>query len=69
MRKVLDHIEDGFCIGPDGWVPPEHFDTIMGLQKDCFNELVRIVRETEDEGPDEPLKNEEDVRAIWPWDV
>lgn len=68
-RKVLDYIEKTFMIGPDGWVPPEHYEIVMGLQKDCFNELVRTVIETPDEGPDEPLTNEEDVRAIWPWDV
>lgn len=66
---MLGHLEETFRIGPDGWVAPEHYEIIMKFQKDCFNELLRIVRETEDEGPDEPLKNEEDVRAIWPWDV
>lgn len=69
VHKVLDYIEKTFRIGPDGWVPPEHYETVMEIQKDCFNELVRTVHATEDGGPDEPLKNEEDVRAIWPWDV
>lgn len=62
-------MQDSLFVSSDGWVPAENYETAMEMQKDLFRQFLDMLSKGEDTDPDDPLKDEEDVRAIWLYDV
>lgn len=53
----------------DGWVPVEDWEATKVAHKDMFDGMLHAVLNNEDPDPDEPIRNEADLRAIWPFDI
>ncbi|KAF1960178.1 hypothetical protein CC80DRAFT_465850 [Byssothecium circinans] len=53
----------------DGWVPPEHWEATESAHRELFKSLLQEVLGNEHPDDDEPLRDETDVREIWPFDL
>lgn len=55
--------------GSDGGVPSEDWEAIEEANKALFDGCLQAVLTNEDPEPDEPIRDERDLRAIWPFDI
>lgn len=69
IRGLEMDLQDSLFVSSDGWVPAENYETAMEMQKDLFRQFLDMLLKGEDADPDDPVMDEEDVRAIWPYDV
>lgn len=53
----------------DGWVPTEDWESKRLAQRELFDGMLQAVLSNEDPDDDEPIRNEKDLRAIWPFDL
>ena len=53
----------------DGWVPPEDWKATKSAHKEMFSRMLQEVLGNEDPDDDEPIRNEADLRKIWPFDL
>jgi len=53
----------------DGWVPPEEWETTELAHKEMFDGMLHAVLTNEDPDDDEPIRNEQDLKMIWPFDI
>ena len=53
----------------DGWVPPEDWEATKSAHREMFEEMLQAVLTNESPDDDEPIKDEGDLRAIWPFDI
>jgi hypothetical protein len=53
----------------DGWVPPEDWEATELAHREVFNGMLQAVLSNESPDDDEPIKDEGDLRAIWPFDI
>lgn len=56
-------------IATDGWVPPEDWEATKSAHREMFDGMLQTILTYEDLGDDEPIKDEKDLRAIWPFDL
>jgi hypothetical protein len=53
----------------DGWVPPEQWEAAQLKHQEVFVGMLPEVLENEQPDDDEPIKSEDDLRGIWPFDL
>lgn len=53
----------------DGWVPAEKWETTEATHKEIFNGMLQAVLTNQGSDHDEPVKDEETLRSIWPFDI
>jgi hypothetical protein len=53
----------------DGWVPPGHWEETEAAHKELFRAMLQHIQENEHPDDDEPIRDEADVREIWPFDL
>jgi hypothetical protein len=53
----------------DGWAPPEDWETVEKAHKEMFDGMLQAVLSNESPDDDEPIRNEEDLKEIWPFDL
>ena len=53
----------------DGWVPVQDWETTQAAHKELFDGILQAVLNNQDADPDEPVKDEETLRSIWPFDI
>lgn len=53
----------------DGWVPTQDWETAQQGQGVMFNGMRQAVIENDQADDDEPIRTEEDLREIWPFDL
>lgn len=53
----------------DGWVHPEDWEATELAHREVFEALVQQLRDVEQPNDDEPIKSEDDLREIWPFDL
>lgn len=53
----------------DGWVPPEHWEATESAHKEIFRGMLQEVLGNEHPDNDEPIRDETDLREIWPFDL
>ncbi|KAB8069206.1 kinase-like domain-containing protein [Aspergillus leporis] len=53
----------------DGWVPTEDWETTEAMHKEIFNGMLQAVLTSQGSDHDEPVKDEETLRSIWPFDI
>ena len=53
----------------DGWVPTNEWRATQTAHKEMFHGILREVIETAKTHDDEPIKDEADLREIWPFDL
>jgi hypothetical protein len=53
----------------DGWVPPEAWESTLVEHKEMHEGMLAEVLSCEDLDEDEPVRNERDLREIWPFDL
>ena len=53
----------------DGWVPIEDWEETESAHKELFNGMLQAVLTSESPDDGEPIKDEGDLRAIWPFDI
>lgn len=64
-RQVTDYLD----ISSDGWVPTEAWDTIQSRHRALYSSAVEAIATAKDSDEDEPVKSEDDLKAIWPFDL
>ncbi|GLA13594.1 hypothetical protein AnigIFM62618_010848 [Aspergillus niger] len=54
----------------DGWVPTSDWEAAQTAHHEMFEGMLQAVLTNPDiDDPDEPVKNEETLRSIWPFDI
>jgi len=53
----------------DGWAPPEDWETVEEAHREMFDGMLQAVLSNEVPDDDEPIRNKEDLREIWPFDL
>lgn len=53
----------------DGWVPPEHWEAAKTAHREMYEGALQAVLTNEYPDDDEPIRNESDLRSIWPFDL
>lgn len=53
----------------DGWVPPEDWEATESAHKQLFDGALQAVLTNENPDDDEPIRDEGDLRKIWPFDL
>ncbi|KAB8235854.1 kinase-like domain-containing protein [Aspergillus alliaceus] len=53
----------------DGWVPPEKWEATESAHKEIFTGMLQAVLTNQGLDEDEPVKDEETLRSIWPFDI
>jgi hypothetical protein len=53
----------------DGWVPPEDWEATASAHKEMFDGALQALLTNENPDDDEAIKDEGDLRAIWPFDL
>lgn len=53
----------------DGWVPSEDWEATELAHRELFNGMLHAVMTNEHPDDDEPVRDEADLRAIWPFDI
>jgi hypothetical protein len=50
-------------------VPPEHWENAKAINVAMFEGMLQAVLTNKDADDDEPVRDEKDLRAIWPFDL
>jgi len=53
----------------DGWAPPEDWEIVEKAHKELFNGMLQAVLSNKAPDYDEPIRSEEELREIWPFDL
>lgn len=53
----------------DGWSPSEDWEAMESAHQELFRGMLQEVLENEHPDDDEPIRNEADLREIWPFDL
>ncbi|OAG44962.1 hypothetical protein AYO21_00924 [Fonsecaea monophora] len=53
----------------EGWVPSEAWETTVLAHKELFANMLEAVLTDADTDDDEPIRDESDLREIWPFDL
>jgi len=53
----------------DGWVPSEHWESTELAHQELFREMLQEILANEQPDKDEPIKDEDDLREIWPFNL
>lgn len=53
----------------DGWVPPDDWEAAKAGNKAMYNGMLEAVLTNDDPDDDEPIRDERDLRDIWPFDL
>jgi hypothetical protein len=53
----------------DGWVPPEDWEGTQSVHREVFEGMLQEVLRNEQPDDDEPIRSEDDLREIWPFDL
>lgn len=53
----------------DGWVPTEAWEATLLAHREMFANMLDAVLSNENPDDDEPIRNEHDLREIWPFDL
>jgi hypothetical protein len=53
----------------DGWVRPEDWEETASAHREMFDGMLQAVLTNEEPDDDEPIREEGDLREIWPFDV
>ncbi|OAL34360.1 hypothetical protein AYO20_06413 [Fonsecaea nubica] len=65
LKRDLSSLLD---IASDGWVPSGAWETTLLAQKEMFANMLEAVLTNADPDDDEPIRDESDLREIWPFD-
>lgn len=66
LRHVLSSLLN---TASDGWLPPEDWERTESAHREAFEGLLQEVLGNEQPDDDEPIKGENDLREIWPFDL
>lgn len=53
----------------DGWIPSEAREETLLAHKELFANMLKAVLTNENPDDDEPIRNERDLKEIWPFDL
>lgn len=68
-RKLRKHVADYLTIPSNGWVHKEVWNAIQLRHRELYDDAVLFILSAENSDNDEPVKSEEDLKAIWPFDL
>ena len=68
-QNLRHHLASLLNTSSDGWVPPEDWEATKSAHKEMFDRMLQAVLHNEDPDDDEPIKEEGDLKAIWPFDL
>ncbi|KAL9038629.1 MAG: hypothetical protein Q9214_005202, partial [Letrouitia sp. 1 TL-2023] len=66
LRRDLSRLLDTTS---DGWIPPEAWEATFLAHKEMFANMLEAVLTNENPDDDEPIRDELDLREIWPFDL
>ncbi|KAH6611660.1 kinase-like domain-containing protein [Boeremia exigua] len=68
--QQLKHSLSGLLnTAPDGWVPSEQWEATKLAHKETYAGILQEVLVNEQLDDDEPIKSEDDLKEIWPFDL
>ncbi|KFZ17573.1 hypothetical protein V501_01662 [Pseudogymnoascus sp. VKM F-4519 (FW-2642)] len=67
-HDLRNHLTGLLNTASDGWVPAEEWETAKLANKELFGLMLETVLSIENPDDDEPVKDEGDVREIWPFE-
>jgi hypothetical protein len=53
----------------DGWVPPQDWEATEAAHREIFEGMLQEILGNEQPDDDEPIRGENDLREIWPFDL
>jgi hypothetical protein len=68
-HDLRNHLTGLLNTASDGWVPAEELETAKLANRELFEMMLETVLSIKNPDDDEPLKNEGDVREIWPFEL
>lgn len=66
LKRALSSLLD---TASDGWVPPDDWEAAKAGNKAMFNGMLEAVLTNDNPDDDEPIRDERDLRDIWPFDL
>lgn len=66
LKRDLSSLLDS---ASDGWVPPENWEAAKTENKAMFKGMLQAVLTNKDPDDDEPIRDERNLRDIWPFDL
>ncbi|GAB1206408.1 hypothetical protein APSETT445_005095 [Aspergillus pseudonomiae] len=66
LRRDLSNLLN---IATDGWVPPEEWETTELAHREVLTGMLEAVTTNQELDEDEPVKDGETLRSIWPFDI
>jgi hypothetical protein len=68
-QQMRQNVPDLLNSASDGWVPSADFEATEQKHQELFKALLQEIVDNEDPDDDEPLRSEDDVREVWPFDL
>lgn len=66
LRHSLRHLLN---IASDGWVPLEDWERTQSVHREVYEGMLQEVLGNEQPDDDEPIRGEDDLKEIWPFDL
>ncbi|KAL6705257.1 hypothetical protein ACN47E_007217 [Coniothyrium glycines] len=66
LRHILSSLLN---TASDGWVPSEQWEATRTAHRELFVAMLQEILENEHPDDDEPVKSENDLRELWPFDL
>lgn len=68
-QRLRKQVTDYLTVSSDGWVPKEAWDTVQVQHQELYHGAVQAILSAENSNSDEIIKTEQDLKAIWPFDL
>jgi hypothetical protein len=68
-HDVRGNLSNLFKVASDSWVPPADWEAMESAYREVFDGMLQAVLANENPEEDELIKDEGDLRAIWPSDI
>jgi hypothetical protein len=68
-QKLRKQVANYLTISSDGWVPREAWNAVQLQHRELYQDVLVCILGAENSDNDEPIRSEEDLNAIWPFDL
>jgi hypothetical protein len=68
-QQVIHTLSSLLNTTSEGWVPAENWEVTKSAYREVFEGMLQAVVGNEQPDDDEPLRSEDDLREIWPFDL
>ncbi|KAJ5093269.1 hypothetical protein N7456_009130 [Penicillium angulare] len=69
IQQIIPVLTDALGVSSDSWGYPEHWGLREETHKGLYIDFLNAVENGADENSDDIIRNEEDVKSVWPFDI